>query len=220
MVMKLEKIVSLSIFTGKKRYIMRVLSSEGVEYKIPKLVIKGMEAIKSSTPKVCREEFKEMFEFLLTGSESDVQNRVLEFEKIFKQEQVHKIAFPKSVSNVTKYENKTGPLPYKKGHGVSTPINSRSAIIYNKMVKDLGLTRKYPLIRNGDRLKYVYLKKNNPTKENVIGFIDKLPPEFDLDRWVDYDIIYDKTYVTPLQLILNAIGWKATAVSSLESFFS
>ena len=214
MKMKLEKVNSVAIFTAKKRYILKVLSSEGVKYKEPKIVMKGIEAVKSSTPKICRDKFKELFEVLVSGDEKMVQSEVAEFEKQFCAKEPEALAFPRSVSNIKKYQQK-GKVPYIKG----TPINSRAAILYNKMVKDLGLTAKYPLLRNGDRLKYIYLKKGNPLNENVIAFIDKLPPEFDLHKWIDYEVLYNKTFVDPLQLILDKIGWKAIATSSLEDFF-
>jgi DNA polymerase elongation subunit (family B) len=215
MKMKLEKISEVAIFTAGKRYILKVLSSEGVRYGKPKLVIKGIEAIKSSTPKVCREEFKTMFDLIIDTDQKTIQARVLEFRKEFDATPIEKIAFPRGVSNVKKYMAK-GPVPYVKG----TPMNSRSAIMYNTLVKQKGLEKTHPLIKNGDRIKFFFLRKGNPTKENVIAFIDKLPPEFELHDWIDRELLFSKTFVEPLQLILTAIGWKAVAVASLEDFFS
>jgi DNA polymerase elongation subunit (family B) len=214
MAMKLEKISSVAIFTAKKRYILNVLSSEGVVYSKPKMVMKGIEAIKSSTPKICRTEFKDIFNLLINGTEKDIQKRVLEFEQIFAEHPIEKIAVPRGVSNIKKYMQKTEPY-YIKG----TPQNSRAAIMYNKRVKDMGLQVKHYYLKNGDRLRFVFLKKGNPTKENVIGFIDKFPPEFELDKWIDRDALFDINFRKPLQLILDAIGWKNTATSSLEDFF-
>lgn len=215
MKMKLEKVSSVAIWTAKKRYILKVLSSEGVRYASPKIVMKGIEAIKSSTPKICRDKFKELFEVLVSGTQDDLQQQVSIFQKQFFATKPEALAFPRSVSNVKKYEQK-GNVPYIKG----TPMNSRAAIMYNKMVKEKGLNHTHPLIRNGDRLKYVFLKKGNPTKENVIAFIDKLPIEFELHSWIDYDLLFDKTFIDPLQLILTAIGWQAFPTASLEDFFS
>jgi DNA polymerase elongation subunit (family B) len=214
MKMKLEKVNSVAIFTAKKRYILKVLSSEGVMYKEPKIVMKGIEAIKSSTPKICREKFKEVFEILVSGDEKTLQGEVESFEKIFCQRPLENLAFPRSVSDVKKWAQ-SGNIPYIK----RTPMNSRAAILYNKLVKEKGLSTKYPLIRNGDRLKFIFLKKGNPINENVIGFIDKLPPEFDLHKWIDYDVLYKKTFVEPLQLILDKMGWSAIRKASLEDFF-
>lgn len=215
MKMKLEKVSDVAIFFGKKRYILRVLSSEGVRYKKPKIVMKGIEAVKSSTPKICREEFKDIFNLLIDKTERELQERVSDFRIAFNAYPIEKLAFPRGVSNVKKYMQKGSHLPYVKG----TPINSRAAILYNTMVDKLGLDKKYPKITNGDRIKFIYLTKNNPTKENVIGFIDKLPPEFSLADYIDYDTLFDKTFIIPLQNVLDAVNWKAIVVSSLDEFF-
>jgi len=219
MVMKVEKISSVAIFTAKKRYLLNVLSSEGVEYAEPKIVMKGIEAIKSSTPKICREAFKKIFKTLVTKNESDIQHEVARFREEFDYEAVEKIAFPRGVSDIAKWSQRVSAngskIPYKSG----TPINSRAAIMYNSLLKEKLLTQKYHLIKGGDKMKYVYLKKGNPTGENVIGFLDTLPPEFELDRWIDRDLLFEKTFSDPLQLVLDAVHWKAVAVASLEDFF-
>lgn len=220
MVMKVEKISSVAIFTAKKRYILNVLSSEGVEYAEPKIVMKGIEAIKSSTPKICRDEFKKIFKILVTRSESDIQTEVSKFREEFDRYPVEKMAFPRGVSDINKWMQKVGAngvkVPYKSG----TPINSRAAIMYNSLLKQHGLTNQYHLIKGGDKIKYIYLRKGNPTGENVIGFIDTLPPEFELDAWVDRDLLFEKTFSDPLQLVLDAVHWKAIPVASLEDFFN
>ena len=220
MVMKVEKISSVAIFTAKKRYILNVLSSEGVQYTEPKIVMKGIEAIKSSTPKICREEFKKIFKILVTGSESDIQSEVSKFRDVFDHYPIEKMAFPRGVSDINKWMQKVGvngvKVPYKSG----TPINSRAAIMYNSLLKQHGLTQQYHLIKGGDKIKYIYLKKGNPTGENVIGFIDTLPTEFELEGWVDRDLLFEKTFSDPLQLVLDAVHWKAIPVASLEDFFN
>jgi DNA polymerase elongation subunit (family B) len=196
------------------------LSSEGVQYSEPKIVMKGIEAIKSSTPKICREEFKKIFKILVTGSESDIQSEVSKFREVFDRYPVEKMAFPRGVSDINKWMQKVGAngikVPYKSG----TPINSRASIMYNSLLKQHGLTQQYHLIKGGDKIKYIYLKKGNPTGENVIGFIDTLPPEFELEGWVDRDLLFEKTFSDPLQLVLDAVHWRAFPVASLEDFFN
>jgi DNA polymerase elongation subunit (family B) len=220
MVMKVEKISSVAIFTAKKRYILNVLSSEGVCYAEPKIVMKGIEAIKSSTPKICRDEFKKIFKILVTGNENQIQDEVSAFREIFDAHDIEKMAFPRGVSDIGKWSQRVGlndvKVPYKKG----TPINSRAAIMYNHLLKQKELSQKYHFIKSGDRIKYTYLKKGNPTHENVIGFLDVMPQEFDLHRWVDRDLLFEKTFSDPLQLVLDAVGWRAIQISSLEDFFN
>ena len=77
----------------------------------------------------------------------------------------------------------------------------------------------YTPIRGGDKIKYIYLYPNNPMKEDVIGFVDVLPPEFKLHKFIDNDTQFEKAFLEPAKLILDAIGWKAKPVATLEDFF-
>jgi len=181
--------------------------------------MKGIEAIKSSTPKICRTEFKKLFKLLMAASELEIQTEVERFREEFEQEPIEKIAFPRGLTNIKKYIQKVGAngikVPYIKG----TPMNSRASIMYNHLIKTMGLTNKHQYIKGGDRIKYIFLRKGNPTGENVIAFLDKLPTEFDLDKYVDRDLLFEKTFISPLQLILDAINWKAIPLSDLSDFF-
>lgn len=211
--MKREAIANRAIWAAKKRYILNVLDNEGVRYAKPKLKIMGIEAIKSSTPGTCRQAFKELFQVLIDGTEVETQKFIQDYRAKFETLPAHEKAFPRGVSNVKEYQDKD--TIYKKG----TPINSRAAILYNHMLKKQGL-KTYSPIRGGDKIKYIHLYPNNPTKENVIGFIDVLPAEFKLDRFVDNDTQFEKAFLEPAKSIIEAIGWKAEPVATLEDFFS
>jgi DNA polymerase elongation subunit (family B) len=214
--MKLEKVAERAIFFKKKRYILKVLSSEGVHYKEPKIVVKGVEAIKSSTPKICRDEFRKIFDVMIDGTQAQLHKRVADFRTVFNNQAPEKIAMPKSVSNVKKYMQ-NGKVPYVSG----TPMNSRAAILYNKVLKDLGIATKYEPIGNGDRLKYVFLKPRNPINENVIAFSDKIPPEIMdyLGKYIDYDMLFEKSFLHPLELLLKVIKWDSEPKANLDDFF-
>lgn len=211
--MKREAIANRAIWTAKKRYILNVLDNEGVRYAKPKLKIMGIEAIKSSTPGTCREAFTELFQVLINGTEAQTQKFIQDYRAKFETLPAHEKAFPRGVSNVKEYQDRD--TIYKKG----TPINSRAAILYNHMLVKQGL-KTYSPIRGGDKIKYIHLYPNNPTKENVIGFIDVLPSEFKLDRFVDNDTQFEKAFLEPAKSIIEAIGWKAEPVATLEDFFS
>lgn len=211
--MKREAIANRAIWTAKKRYILNVLDNEGVRYAKPKLKIMGIEAIKSSTPGTCREAFTELFQVLINGTEAQTQKFIQDYRAKFETLPAHEKAFPRGVSNVKEYQDRD--TIYKKG----TPINSRAAILYNHMLVKQGL-KTYSPIRGGDKIKYIHLYPNNPTKENVIGFIDVLPVEFKLDRFVDNDTQFEKAFLEPAKSIIEAIGWKAEPVATLEDFFS
>jgi len=213
MEMAREVIADRGIWTAKKRYILNVHNSEGVQYAQPKLKIMGIEAIKSSTPEVCRDKFKEVFKIIISGSESNTQEFIRKFKEEFKSLSPEKVAFPRSVSNITDWHDRR--LVYKKG----SPIHVRGSLLYNKLVKEAKLSKKYELITNGSRIFFTYMKKRNPMHENVIAFPDVLPQELKLNSYVDYDMQFNKTFVEPLQLILDAVGWTAEPVATLDEFF-
>jgi DNA polymerase elongation subunit (family B) len=209
-----EVIADRGIWTAKKRYILNVHNSEGVQYAEPKLKIMGIEAIKSSTPEVCRDKFKEIFKILIGGTEEETQQYIAKFKQEFKSLPPEKIAFPRSVSNITDWHDRK--TIYKK----SCPIHVRGSLLYNKMVKEHKLTKKYELVANGTRIKFCYLKMPNPIHENVIAFPEVLPPEVKLETYIDYERQFEKTYVEPLKLILDAIGWTPEPQASLDDFFN
>jgi DNA polymerase elongation subunit (family B) len=211
--MKREAIADRAIWTAKKRYILNVLDNEGVRYAKPKLKIMGIEAIKSSTPGTCREAFEELFQVLIHGTEAETQKFISDYRAKFDALPPEEKAFPRGVSSVKDYQSRD--TIYKKG----TPINSRAAILYNYMLQKNGL-KTYTPIRDGDKIKYIYLYPNNPMKEDVIGFVDVLPPEFKLHRFIDNDKQFEKAFLEPAKLILDAIGWDAEPVASLEDFFA
>ena len=147
------------------------------------------------------------------ASESKTQAAIKEFKDYFVTLPAHEIAFPRGVSKVKEY--KDNKLIYKKG----TPIHVRGSLLYNKRVKDLSLTKKYSPIKNGDKVKFIYLRKPNVIKENVISFGDYLPEEFGLHRFIDYDTQFNKTFLDAIEPILSAVGWTSAEVATLDEFF-
>jgi DNA polymerase elongation subunit (family B) len=213
MVMKREAIADRGIWTAKKRYILNVLDNEGVRYAEPKLKIMGIEAIKSSTPAPCREALKEMFKTIIGGTERDVQNNIESFRTYFKTLSPDQIAFPRGITNLTQFKDKQ--TIYRKG----TPIHARGGILYNKMLKDLSLDKQYNKIQNGEKIKFIYLRTPNHIKENVISFLDYLPEEFGLHRYIDYDTQFNKTFLDVIDPILSAVGWNSKEIATLDEFF-
>jgi hypothetical protein len=174
----------------------------------------GIEAIKSSTPEVIRDKFKEIFKVIMNGTESDVQKFILDFKNEFITMPPEMVSFPRGVKDSVKWaDSKT---IYSKG----TPIHVRGTLLYNHYIKEYNLTKKYETIKNGEKVKFCYLKMPNHIKENVITFPNILPKELDLHRYIDYNKQYSKAFIEPLKLILDAIGWKTEAVNSLEDFFA
>ena len=213
MQMKRENIADRGIWTAKKRYILNVWDSEGVRYAEPKLKIMGIEAVKSSTPAPCRQMIKDGLKLMMNATEDEMIDFIQESRKHFRGLSPEDISFPRSVSNVNKYKG-TSKI-YEKG----TPMHVRGALLYNFYIKERGLDKKYAYIQNGEKIKFCYLKSPNPTRENVISFIQDFPKELDLARFVDYDMQFDKAFLEPVKTILDSIGWSVEKKISLESFF-
>jgi len=213
MQMKRENIAERGIWTAKKRYILNVWNSEGVQYSEPKLKMMGIEAVKSSTPAPCRQMIKDALKLMMNGTEDDVIEYIDESRQKFTSLPPEEIAFPRSVSDVIKW--KSSSEIYSKG----TPIHVRGALLYNHYVKEKKLTNKYSLIQNGEKIKFLYLKKPNIIHENVISFTQEFPKELGIGSYIDYDLQFDKSFLEPLKIILDAIGWKVEKIATLDSFF-
>jgi DNA polymerase elongation subunit (family B) len=213
MVMGREVIADRGLWTAKKRYILNVHDNEGVRYAEPKLKIMGIEAIKSSTPAPCREALKEIFKVIMHSSESDVQKSIEHFRQYFRTLEPNDIAFPRGITNLTSFQDRN--TIYRKG----TPIHARGGILYNKLIDDLSLGKRYNKINNGEKIKFIYLRTPNPIKENVISFLDYLPTEFGLNKYIDHETQFQKTFLDPIEPILDAIGWSSKEVSTLDEFF-
>ena len=213
MVMKREAIADRALWTAKKRYIMNVHDNEGVRYAEPKMKIMGIEAIKSSTPAPCRKALKEIFHVIMKEDEKSVQLAIEQFKNYFKTLEPDEIAFPRGVTQVKKWQDRNNL--YKKG----TPIHVRGSILYNKLVEDMQLKKKYEPIQNGEKIKFLYLRQPNSIHENVISFPNYLPDEFGLKKYIDHELQFQKTFLDPIEPILDAVGWNSKEVASLEDFF-
>ena len=213
MVMKRENLADKALWTSKKRYIMNVYDSEGVRYEEPQLKIMGIEAIRSSTPAACKQKMKDIFKIIMNGTENDAIDYIDKFREEFSTLDPEDIFFPRSVRGISKYHD--AAHLYKKG----TPIHVKGALIYNKLLKEKELLHSYPTIKDGEKIKFAYLKKPNPVGDTVIAILNNLPEEFDLKDYIDYDLQFNKAFIEPMASVMNSIGWKTEHVSTLEDFF-
>ena len=213
MFMKRETIANKGIWTAKKRYILNAWDIEGVRFTEPKLKMMGIEAVKSSTPASCRTAIKDALKVIMNGTQDDVQEFVANFRKKFESLPPEEIAFPRGCNNLAKFSNPA--TIYSKG----TPIHVRGALLYNFHAKKTKITHKYPLIQEGEKVKFLYLRQPNKINENVISFFQTLPKEFGLDKSIDYDLQFQKSFLDPLQVIMDTINWKAEKIATLEDLF-
>jgi DNA polymerase elongation subunit (family B) len=212
--MKREGLSDRGIWTAKKRYILNVYDNEGVRYREPDLKVMGLEMIKSSTPSAVRVKMKELVKVMIHGNEKDVQNFVADFRKEFSALPPEDISFPRGCNGIANYMDQL--TLFKKG----TPIHVRGTILYNHYLKEKNLTKKYPLIQEGEKIKFAYLKMPNPFKNDVISFPGRLPTEFDIHDYIDYNTQFEKTFLEPIRVIVEQVGWKVEHTDSIEDFFT
>jgi len=210
---KREVIADRAIWVAKKRYALNVYDSEGVRYKEPKLKVQGLEIVRSSTPGNVREYLRNAVKMTLTKTQGEIQEYISDLEKKFFQMAPEDIAFPRSANNLRKYQS--GASIYQK----ATPMHVRGALLYNHYVKLKKIDKKYELIREGDKIKYLYLKEPNIIQENSIAFATTLPKELDLHKYVDYHTMFEKSFLEPMRPILDCMGWSTRKVATLDDLF-
>jgi len=209
---KREVLADSGIWTGKKRYALNVHNSEGIQYAEPKLKVMGLELVKSSTPAVCKDKMKKCVDIMLNGDESELHSFVKQFKNDFLLLSANNIAFPRGVNGVDEYSDESSLC--KKG----TPIHVRGSLVYNKLIRDMKLQNTYPMISDGDKIKFSYLVEPNPTKQNVIAFPDELPVEFQLDRYIDSMLQFEKSFLEPIRGIATCVGWDTKKKTTLSKF--
>jgi DNA polymerase elongation subunit (family B) len=213
MQMKRETIANKAIWKAKKMYIMNAIDIEGVEYAEPKLKLQGIEAVRSSTPHVCRDNIMQAIKIMLSGDVYKLRKFVDNFKSEFMNMPFEAVAFPRGIKDLGSYRDAANI--YKKG----TPIHVKGALIFNSLLKKQGLKNIQP-IANGDKIKFAYLKLPNPVKDTVISVPDFLPNELGLDKYIDRDMQFLKTFIGPISTIATIIGWSLEDNASLEDFFS
>ena len=216
MFMKREAIADKGIWTAKKRYALNVYDNEGVRYAEPKLKVMGLEIVKSSTPQRCRTALNDAVKLIMKSDETTVQKFISDFRQEFHSLPFEDIAFPRGVNDLTKYQSGGEELEILK----STPIHVRGSMVFNHLIKKHKLEKRYDRIKDGEKIKFCYLKEPNPVRQNVLSVLSSLPKEFGVSEYIDYDTQFKKAFLEPLSVILSAIGWSAEKKATLEAFFS
>ena len=213
MIMKRENIADRGIWTAKKRYILNVWDSEGVRYKEPKMKIMGLETARSSTPQYFRDKLYAAFKIIIGKTNDELISFVNDVRTETSNRPYEEVAFPRGVNNLEKYKHRTDI--YSKG----TPIHVRGALLYNYYLKKYGIENKHQRIQEGEKIKFMYLKTPNPIHENCISFFAEIPEEFGIQKYVDYQTQYEKSFLDPLKNVLECVGWTHEHKITLGRFF-
>lgn len=213
--MKREKICEAGIWVAKKRYALLAWDDEGLRYTEPKVAVTGLEVKRSSTPKMTRKALSDALDIMLKGDEKSLKEYVKSFKSEFMKAPLVDIAIPSGVNGLATYSD---PKTIYSKDGC--PQHVRASLLYNHYLRTHRIEGIYNPILEGSKMKRVYLRLPNPIGENVIGFIDKLPKEFDLEDYIDYDILFEKTFIQGVKRLADSIGWDYEQKFTLDDFFA
>lgn len=214
--MKREAIGDVGIFRGKKNYLMQVYDNEGVRFAKPQLKMVGIETAKSSTPKIVREELSKCLDVIINKTNDDLFKNIKEFKEKFMSSDIVSISSPRGCNEFKKFMTNNPTSPFKKG----TPIHVKGVISYNQALRENDkLAKKYEPIKEGSKIKFIYLIQPNHFRTNVISFIDRLPEEFGLEEYIDKETQFDKVFIRPLKSFTDLVGWKTEKTNDLSDLF-
>lgn len=214
MIMKREAIATRGVWTGKKRYAMAVWDQEGVRYDKPHIKIVGLESVRSTTPKLAKKAIEDAIAIILDDHQdvNRLRRFIKQFRSDFEQANINDIAYASGVQGLEKYADNANI--YKDG----TPQHVRAALLFNHLIKTRGLDKEYPTIKSGAKIKYVPLLEPNPIHHDIIAWEDEFPKFLDLSDYIDYNALFNRTFLSPVEAIMEANGWKLVETINLEDF--
>ena len=201
-----DKIISkILIQTCKKKYAAEVLDTEGVTHDEPKMDIKGIEVVRTSTPKYCRDKIMNVIQTIFkTKDREQVMDVMRDMKKEFKKSSIEDISFPRGISEYDKYAEGIVPeqdMMFKKG----TPMANRASICYNFLVKKYRM--RVQTITNGTKIKFCYVLPRNEVRTNVISYIGKYPKKFKGVFEIDYEKQWRISFQDVVQRFFDALDW-------------
>lgn len=198
MAAKVEVVCDVMINCAKKKYYARVLDAEGVRYDPanPHIKIMGLELAKSTTPQWVKDTISQAVPILFDKNESDLKNWIKTIKNSYLQASLW------DISQVCKSNN----LKYTLGEK-SVPFQAKMALVYNKFIKENNLQSSFRLIQEREKFRGLRLLKNNPFGVEIIGYCDERFAEKYLKQYIDYDAMFDDTFLSALKLMTDCMDY-------------
>jgi DNA polymerase elongation subunit (family B) len=220
---KKEFVSRSGIWIAKKRYAQWIIAENGIP--TDRLDVKGLDVVRSSYPAQFRNFMSGVLIDILKGeTEMVLTDKIYDFKKDLVNMDVTSIAKNSAVKEISKY------IPKKKDNRAmfqfnsGTPAHVKAAIAHNQLLVHFKCPSKHAPMRDGDKIKWVYLKQN-PYGLDAVGFKGHDDPDeiMDLVRmYIDYDKIFERELLKKLEDFYGALGWGAVLSSqkTAEQFFS
>ena len=217
---KQEVIAKGGLFVTKKRYGLKIINDNGK--KVSKLMVKGLDTVRSSFPTAMRDMLSKLLEdILMDVPKEQLDKFILNFKNSMKLMEFDKIAIPTSVKQVTKYKIKDNDI--FKPHKLGTPVHVKSALFYNDMLKHLNISRRYTPIYNGEKIKWIYLKNNPYGLETIAYKGHEDPPEIMsfIRQYINPNKLYKQALHKKIMMFYEALDWgePTDATKTIERFF-
>ena len=215
---KKEYISKAGFWVAKKRYAQWMILKNGIP--CDKLDVKGLDVVRSSFPKAFQDFMAKMLKEILMGkTNEEINESLLEFKKSLPNLRINKIAKGGAIKELSKYDKGK----WRKDSGLAianfekgTPAHVKAGITYNRLLKFFECPFKYEPIRDGEKVKWVYLK-SNPLGIETLAFRDYNDPKEIMDfveQYVDRDGIYKAELENKLTDFYNALKWEMASADS------
>jgi hypothetical protein len=220
---KKEFVSKAGIWIAKKRYAQWIISDNGVP--CDRLDVKGLDVVRSSYPAAFRKFMGEILIEILRGdTEEQLTDKIYNFKKDLVNMDVVKIAKAGAVKNLSKYmpkkKDQTAMFQFPSG----CPAHVKASIAYNQLLKHYGLENTHAPLRDGDKIKWVYLKQN-PFGLDAVALNGYDDPKEIMDlvtTYINYDKIFERELLKKLEDFYGALNWGAvlSSTKTAEKFFS
>jgi DNA polymerase elongation subunit (family B) len=220
---KKEFVSKAGIWIAKKRYAQWIISDNGVP--VDKLDVKGLDVVRSSYPAAFRKFMSEVLIEILRGdTETQLTDKIYNFKKDLVNMDVVKIAKAGAVKELSKYlpkkKEQTAMFQFKS----ATPAHVKAAIAYNQLLTHFGLDKQYEPLKDGDKIKWVYLKQN-PYGLDAVAMNGYNDPKEIMDlvtTYIDYDKIFERELLKKLEDFYGALNWGEvlSSTKTAEKFFA
>lgn len=204
-----ESISETALWIAKKRYAM--LKIYDLEKNIDidrKLKVTGLDVVRSSFPAAFQKIMSNILISILKQENKDViDNMILSFRGEMDSLPFKDVAKNTSVQKIKEYDNKKekGFKNFEKG----CPAHVKASISYNRWLRINKLDNIYEPIRNGDKIKWAYLK-NNPLGVPTMalkGFNDPQDLIDFVSKYVNYDALFESELKKKVQAFYDALSW-------------
>lgn len=208
--LKQEVVIERSYHSGKRRYAMLIVNKEGVP--VEELVMMGLDLMKSNMPPLYKKFGQNLLSEIMSGKpKKEIDTSIINFKSSLNKLPWSDIAKPTGVKQISSYiAKRPSPGEIFSELKLKCPINTKSAVYYNDILRFKRLDKQYPCFTEGDKMKYISLK-SNPFNIGVIGFRgNENDPQFItdfIDKYVDREDAFNSVFLNKLQGVYNDIGW-------------